>query len=69
MQAATQKETGAQLRAAVLSQIEWDPAIESKDINVAAKDPNGISVPLLMQASNDPTVLASAVDITGSTPQ
>lgn len=42
---------------------------KSVSINVAAKDPNGISVPLLMQASNDPTVLASAVDITGSTPQ
>jgi len=42
---------------------------KSVSITVAAKDPNGISVPMLMQASNDPTVLASAVDITGSTPQ
>jgi hypothetical protein len=37
-------------------------------INVKAKDPNGIAMPLLMQASTDPTVLASAVDITGSNP-
>lgn len=38
-------------------------------ININAKDPAGVSVPLLMQASNDPTVLASALDITGSNPQ
>jgi hypothetical protein len=38
-------------------------------INVVAKDANGIAVPVLMQASNDPTALASAVDITGSNPQ
>lgn len=38
---------------------------KSVSINVAAKDPNGITVPVLMQASNDPTVLANAVDITG----
>jgi hypothetical protein len=42
---------------------------KSVSINVAAKDPNGITVPMLMRASNDPTVLASAVDITGGTPQ
>ena len=35
-------------------------------INVAAKDPAGVSVPTFMQASNDPTILAGAVDITGS---
>ncbi len=37
-------------------------------INIAAKDPAGVAVPVLMQASNDPTVLTSAVDITGSNP-
>ena len=37
-------------------------------INIAAKDPSGIAVPALMSASNDPTALASAVDITGSNP-
>jgi len=42
---------------------------KSVSINVAAKDPNGITVPMLMQASNDPTVLANAVDITGSAGQ
>lgn len=41
---------------------------KSVRIDVTAKDPNGISVPQLMQASDDPTVLASAVDITGSSP-
>ncbi|MEO8757404.1 MAG: hypothetical protein ABI398_06600 [Devosia sp.] len=35
-------------------------------INVVAKDPSGIPVPVLMQASNDPTTLTQAVDITGS---
>ena len=35
-------------------------------IGITAKDPSGIAVPVFMQASNDPTVLASAVDITGS---
>ena len=38
-------------------------------INVVAKDANGIAVPVLMQASEDPTALTSAVDITGSNPQ
>ena len=42
---------------------------KSVSINVAAKDPNGVTVPMLMQAGNNPAVLASAVDITGSTPQ
>jgi hypothetical protein len=37
-------------------------------INIAAKDPAGIAVPMLMQAGDDPTVLASALDITGSNP-
>ena len=41
---------------------------KSVRIDITAKDPNGISVPQLMQASDDPTVLASAVDITGSSP-
>jgi len=35
-------------------------------INVAAKDPNGITVPLLMQAQTNPTALSGAVDITGT---
>ena len=35
-------------------------------INIASKDPAGLPVPVLMQASDDPTVLATAVDITGS---
>lgn len=37
-------------------------------INIAAKDPNGVAIPLLMQASNDPTALVNTVDITGSNP-
>lgn len=37
-------------------------------INIAAKDPSGVAVPLLMQASNDPTTLVNTVDITGSNP-
>jgi len=35
-------------------------------ITVTAKDPNGIAVPQLMQAEDDPTALAAAVNITGS---
>jgi len=35
-------------------------------ISIVPKDPNGISVPQLMQASNDPTALTTAVDITGT---
>ncbi len=35
-------------------------------INIAAKDAAGLPVPVLMQASEDPTVLAPQVDITGS---
>jgi hypothetical protein len=37
-------------------------------INIAAKDPNGVAVPVLMQASNDPTALVNTVDITGTNP-
>ena len=37
-------------------------------INIAAKDPNGVAVPLLMQGSSDPTGLVNMVDITGSNP-
>lgn len=37
-------------------------------INVVAKDPAGVPTALFEQASNDPTVLANAVDITGSNP-
>ena len=40
--------------------------VKALTINVASKDPNGIAVPVLMQASEDPTVLASQVEITGS---
>ena len=35
-------------------------------INVTAKDPAGVPIPTLMAASENPTVLTSAVDITGS---
>lgn len=35
-------------------------------INVAAKDPAGVPIPLLMQASANPALLTSALDITGS---
>ena len=38
MQTATNKETDQQLRDAVLRQLDWEPAIVSKDISVAAKD-------------------------------
>ena len=37
-------------------------------INVVAKDPAGVPTALFEQASNDPTVLANAVDITGTNP-
>jgi hypothetical protein len=35
-------------------------------VNVASKDPAGLPVPVLMQASDDPTILAPRLDITGS---
>jgi hypothetical protein len=35
-------------------------------ITVTAKDPNGIAVPQLIQAEDDPTALAAAVNITGN---
>ena len=35
-------------------------------INIAAKDPAGLPVPVLMQASENPTVLTTAVDVTGT---
>ena len=35
-------------------------------VNVASKDPAGLPVPVLMQASEDPTILAPQLDITGS---
>lgn len=35
-------------------------------VNIASKDPVGLPMPVLMQASDDPTVLASVVNITGS---
>jgi hypothetical protein len=35
-------------------------------INIASKDPNGVAFPLLMAATEDPTVLAGQVDVTGS---
>ena len=38
MQTKTIKETDNQLRDAVLSQLEWDPQVISKDINVATAD-------------------------------
>ena len=38
MQAMIEKETGKQLREAVLRQLEWDPQIVSKDISVNAKE-------------------------------
>jgi hypothetical protein len=41
-------------------------AAKSLSVSIVAKDPAGLPVPLLMQAGNDPTVLASAVDVTGS---
>lgn len=37
-------------------------------INVVAKDPAGVPTALFEQASNDPTVLANAVNITGTNP-
>jgi len=38
MQTMMEKETGKQLREAVLRQLEWDPQIVSKDISVNAKE-------------------------------
>jgi osmotically-inducible protein OsmY len=38
MQTKTQLETDAQLRDAVLRQLDWDPQVTSNDINVAAAD-------------------------------
>lgn len=35
-------------------------------INIAAKDPAGLPVPVLMQASENPMVLTTAVDVTGT---
>lgn len=35
------------------------------NITITPKDPNGVALPQLMQASNDPTALLSVVDITG----
>lgn len=35
-------------------------------VNIAAKDPEGIAVPALMQASEDPTKLIGAFDVTGA---
>jgi hypothetical protein len=37
-------------------------------ITIASKDPAGITVPMLMQAGDDPMALASALEITGSNP-
>jgi hypothetical protein len=39
---------------------------KSLSVTVTAKDPNGIGMPLLMQAQNDPTVLTNAIEITGA---
>jgi osmotically-inducible protein OsmY len=38
MQTMMEKETGKQLREAVLRQLEWDPQIVSTDISVNAKE-------------------------------
>jgi osmotically-inducible protein OsmY len=38
MQMQTRKESDAQLREAVLRQLEWDPQVTSQDINVATSD-------------------------------
>ena len=37
-------------------------------ISIVPKDASGISIPQLMAASNDPTALTNAVDITGTNP-
>jgi hypothetical protein len=39
---------------------------KSVTINVAAKDPAGLPVPVLMQASDNPAIIAPQVDITGT---
>ncbi|MEQ1769840.1 MAG: hypothetical protein ABL879_08355, partial [Devosia sp.] len=37
----------------------------SVSISIVAKDPNGLAIPLLMQASQDPSILGSQVTVTG----
>ena len=39
---------------------------KSVDVTITSKDPAGIPTPVLMQAGDDPTVLSSAVTITGA---